>query len=62
LAQQILSEEARNGVLRKMVAGQILQNEEIIAAEKGVYLLEGEYACREMISQVRKEEHYGEYD
>ena len=61
-AHSVLSDDSKNDLLQRMVAGQILQSDETITAEDGVYLLEGEYACMEMIGQVRKEEHYGEYD
>ena len=57
-----LSSDVKSRVLKKMVAGQILKSNEKIAADEGVYLLEGEYACLEMIGQVRKEEHYGKID
>lgn len=61
-ALNTLSSDVKSRLLKKMVAGQILKSNEKIAADEGVYLLEGEYACLEMIGQVRKEEHYGKID
>jgi len=57
-----LASNAKNTLSSNMVAGQILKSDETIVADAGVYLLDGEYACLEMISQVRKEEHYGKND
>ena len=40
----------------QMVAGRILSAEETVIPEEGVVILEGKYACHEMIGRVQKEE------
>ncbi len=44
----------------QMIAGVILQKVESVAAQQQTYVLEGSYACTEMIGRVRPEE-IGEY-
>ena len=43
-------------VLSQMVAGKIIQREESVVEAEDVSVLEGQYACEEMIGQLRSEE------
>lgn len=51
-----LSQFAHNYITQQMVAGQILNTEESISTENGSFYYKGNYACLEMIGQVRSEE------
>lgn len=51
-----LREYAENYLTQTMVAGEILQRSEALFQENGIYSLEGEYRCREMISRVHREQ------
>lgn len=58
---QILADFADHYVADQMVAGQILSREESIVPKDGIFCLSGNYACIEMIAQVRNEENYLPY-
>lgn len=59
---QTLLTEFSDGYLRKqMVAGSILSKQQTIIADNGVYRLNGNYVCLEMIGAFRREE-IGEYN
>lgn len=55
-AEKALAEFAGDYLSQTMVAGEILQRSETLFREEGVYSLEGEYRCTEMISRVRREQ------
>ena len=64
-AERILYSFARTYLNRQMVAGRILQKEELISVTDSSYQLTGSYACLEMIGRERSEEtleHYGKTD
>lgn len=55
LAQHL--QEFASGYLKgQMIAGRILQSEEAVVAENGLVVMEGKYACHEMIGRIQKEE------
>lgn len=58
-ANQILSDYALDYLSKQMVAGRILETNELLTDVDGIYHLKGNYACLEMIGQVRKEDIYG---
>lgn len=60
--QEQLSQFARDYILGQMVAGEILNHAHTGSASDDVCRLDAEYACMEMIGQVRNEEIYGEHD
>ena len=47
---------AEKYLCQQMVAGRILEKEETVSLLDGVYLLEGEYVCTEMIGKVQREQ------
>lgn len=53
---QVLSDTARRYLTSEMVAGQILDPQENVSVEDGILILRGQYACLEMIGQLREEE------
>ena len=55
-AQATLLGFAEAYLLQQMVAGRILEKEETVSLLDGVYLLEGEYVCTEMIGRVQREQ------
>ncbi len=56
IMEQDLSGFASRYLSEHMVAGQILSAEESVTASDGITILEGTYACREMIGRVQNEE------
>lgn len=66
-APAAIAEQAKDNLVRfaefylrsQMVAGQILEKEEDFIQEEGVFRLDGEYGCLEMIGRERKEEIIG---
>ena len=52
-AAQSLSDYARRELNRQMIAGQVLEQQQRVSLTDGVYLLEGQYFCREMIGRRR---------
>lgn len=52
----LLSELAQTYLRSQMVAGTILSKEESFSRQDGVFLLEGEYGCLEMIGREQNEE------
>ncbi|MBO5892076.1 MAG: sporulation protein YqfD [Oscillospiraceae bacterium] len=62
VANDTLSDYAEDYLLKQMVAGRILTSDQSFAELNGAYQLEGNYACLEMIGQVRKEEIYGQHE
>ena len=62
MANDTLSDYAEDYLLKQMVAGRILTSNESFTDTNGVFQIEGNYACLEMIGQVRKEEIYGQHD
>ena len=62
VADDTLSDFAADYLLEQMVAGQILASDESFAELNGIYRLEGNYACLEMIGHTRKEDIYGKYE
>ncbi|MGM9669902.1 MAG: sporulation protein YqfD [Faecousia sp.] len=52
-AAQSLSDYAQRELNRQMIAGQVLEQQQNISLTDGVYLLEGQYFCREMIGRRR---------
>ena len=64
-AAQALSAFASGYLSGQMIAGTITEKDEACTLQDGVYCLEGQYACQEMIGRVRSEEivkPYGEND
>ena len=57
---QELTAFAEHYLKSQMIAGSILQKAEYICARESVYILDGSYACEEMIGRVRPEQ-IGEY-
>ena len=55
-AEAALSQFAQSALTQQMVAGRILSREESITQSEDKYLLEGTYACVEMIGRVRREQ------
>lgn len=55
-AEAALSKFAQSALIQQMVAGRILSREESITQSEDKYLLEGTYACVEMIGRVRREQ------
>ncbi|MDD5864461.1 MAG: sporulation protein YqfD [Firmicutes bacterium] len=55
-AKTALSGFARRYLSRQMIAGSILDPEESFTADHGLYRLEGNYVCTEMIGRVRAEQ------
>lgn len=51
-----LSSFAERYLTQIMIAGEIIQRQETIFRENGIYSLEGEYRCTEMISRVHTEQ------
>ena len=58
-ANQTLSDYAADYLSEQMVAGRILVKDESFVDVEGIYHLKSNYACLEMIGQVRKEDIYG---
>ena len=56
LSQPQLSGYAQRYMLEQMVAGKILSSAENETIEDDLYRFQGNYACTEMIGQVRSEE------
>lgn len=54
-AQQ-LSDFAAFYLKQQMIAGKILSREEAVYSDDGIFCLDGQYACQEMIGRVQKEE------
>jgi len=52
----MLDEFAKKYLSEQMVAGQILSDAQTLETREGLTILQGKYACREMIGQVRSEE------
>ena len=64
-AERILYSFARTYLNQQMLAGRILQKEELISVKDSSFQLTGHYACLEMIGRERSEEtleHYGKTD
>ncbi|MGN0999114.1 MAG: sporulation protein YqfD [Faecousia sp.] len=64
-AAKALSAFAGTYLSGQMIAGTITEKEETCTLQDGVYCLQGQYACQEMIGRVRSEEivkPYGEND
>ena len=55
-AGEALSSFARSYLSRQMIAGQVKDAAEEITMQPGVYILDGKYACTEMIGVSRSEE------
>ena len=55
-ASDFLAAAAQNCLRAQMVAGAILEKEQTLSYRGGVYILEGNYACLEMIGRERSEE------
>lgn len=55
-AEKALRYFADSYLSQDMIAGEILHRTETLFHEDGVYSLEGEYQCREMISRVHREQ------
>ena len=55
-AAATLSNFAQTYLAQHMIAGRILMETENISSEDGTFYLQGNYACHEMIGQVRSEE------
>lgn len=55
-AETALQSFAESYLLQSMIAGEILQQRETLFQENGIYSLEGEYRCVEMISRVHREQ------
>lgn len=55
-AQDALSRFAQAYLTQQMVAGQIQSRQEAVTMGEGVYRLQGDYICVEMIGRVRKEQ------
>ena len=55
-AEGMLFAFAQGYLSQQMVAGRILQKQEAVTLLDGVYLLEGEYVCTEMIGKVQREQ------
>ena len=55
-AEAALSRFAQSALTQQMVAGRILSREESVTQSEDKYLLEGTYACVEMIGRVRREQ------
>ena len=55
-AADALSEFAAGYLSGQMVAGNILSKQQVLLAENGLYHLEGEYVCTEMIGRVQREQ------
>ena len=56
-----LSDFADNYLMQQMLAGRILRRHIQYSCENGVYALEGNYACIEMIGREQSEETLGNY-
>ena len=55
-AEKALGAFADSYLSQDMIAGEILHRAETLFREDGIYSLEGEYQCREMISRVHREQ------
>ena len=55
-AEAALSRFAQSALTQQMVAGRIISREESVTQSEDKYLLEGTYACVEMIGRVRREQ------
>lgn len=55
-AKQLLDRFTEDYLSSQMVAGSILEKNSVLTTQDGAYCLEGNYACSEMIAQVRNEE------
>lgn len=55
-AEDALRSFADSYLSQDMIAGEILHRTEVLFREDGIYSLEGEYGCREMISRVHREQ------
>lgn len=51
-----LTNSAEDYLCRQMIAGQILSQDRSVSVQNGVCILEGQYACLEMIGQFKREE------
>lgn len=55
-AERSLQRFAEESLSQSMIAGEILRKQETLFLENGIYSLEGEYRCREMIGRVHREQ------
>ena len=62
LSQPDLSNFANRYLLEQMIAGQIVSRFESGMADEGIYRFQGNYACTEMIGQIRSEETIKPYE
>ena len=60
--EMLLQCAARNWLLQRMQAGQILSAGEQITQADGVFRLVGNYSCSEMIGRFRPEENLPNYE
>lgn len=60
-AEEMLKDFAADYLRAQMVAGSILSRDEAVLPDAGVYRLEGEYVCSEMIGRLQQEQ-IGEYN
>ena len=60
-AEMILGDFADDYLMQHMIAGRILRQERVYGCENGMYSLQGEYACLEMIGREQSEETFGNY-
>lgn len=54
--EHILCQAAQRYLQSQMIAGTLLSRDEVISNENGVWCLEGDYVCREMIGKEQSEE------
>ena len=62
LQEPNLSGFANRYLLEQMIAGKVVSQLEQGSAENGLYRFQGNYACTEMIGQVRSEETIKPYE
>lgn len=55
-AQSKLQQFSESYLRRQMIAGEILQKQELLSNLKGTYFLDSQYICREMIGQEQREQ------
>ncbi len=55
-ATELLREFAERYLHSQMIAGTVLRRQEATEPQKGIYVLQGKYACTEMIGRVQNEE------
>ena len=61
VCEATLSRFAQKDLSLQMIAGHIVQKDEVFQEEDGIYVLNGTYICTEMIGRVRQEQ-IGEYN